>query len=279
MHVIDGRRIAAGIEDHVREQACGRDITVATLMMEGSEESALYARLKEQACGRVGITAETVTFPRDASTDDLAAVVQELNDDEMVDGVMVQLPLPGVDHRRLVQEIDPGKDVEGVHPCNLGATQLGDETLAPCTPKAVIHILEHEGVALQGKDVVVVNHSDIVGKPLVDMLLNRDATVSVCHVYTGDLASYTRQADIVVSGAGVRGLITGEHVKPGAILVDVAIIKDEDGVHGDVDFESVRGRAAMATPVPGGVGPVTIASMLENAVAGSVAFSGRFPKI
>jgi len=269
MHVIDGRRIAAEIEEQVRREAAGRDICVATVMMEGSQESALYARLKEEACGRVGIAAETVVFPREATLEDLALAVDELNEDELVDGVMVQLPLPGIDHQRLVQHIDPGKDVEGVHPCNLGRTQLGDERLAPCTPRAVIRILEHADVELEGKDVVVVNHSDIVGKPLVDMLLNRNATVTVCHVYTGDLAQYTRQADIVVSGAGVTGLITGDLVKEGAVVIDVAIISDEGGVHGDVDLASMRDMAGMVTPVPGGVGPVTIACMLENAVTAS----------
>jgi methylenetetrahydrofolate dehydrogenase (NADP+)/methenyltetrahydrofolate cyclohydrolase len=269
MHIIDGRAIAAEIEAEVREQAEGEDISVATVLMEGSEESALYARLKEQACGRVDIAAETVVFPRSASFEDLVAAVEELNDDDMVDGVMVQLPLSGIDHRALVDHIDPVKDVEGVHPCNLGATQLGDERLAPCTPRAVLRILEHVDVALEGKNVVVVNHSDIVGKPLVDMLLNRNATVSVCHAYTDTLAAFTRRADIVVTGAGVRGLISGDMVMEGAVVVDVAIVSDDGDVHGDVDLASVQDMEGMVTPVPGGVGPVTIACMLENAVRAS----------
>jgi len=267
MHIVDGSAIAAGIEASVRRRVGDSDIRVVTLLMEGSRESALYARLKEQACRRVGITAMTRVLPEDAGTDDFLAELDALNGDGGVHGVMVQLPLPGVDHRRLMEYIDPDKDVEGVHPCNLGATQLGDERLAPCTPRAVLRILEHEKVALQGANVVVVNHSDIVGKPLADMLLNRDATVSVCHVYTDDLASYTRMADVVVTGAGVRGLIDGGMVKRGAVVVDVAIVSDEDGVHGDVDMPSMRDRAAVVTPVPGGVGPVTIACILENAVA------------
>ncbi len=266
MHIVDGRAIAAEMEASVRERAAGRDIHVATIMMEGSKESALYARLKEQACERVGIEAETMTFPRNASMDDLAAAVDALNANDGVDGVMVQLPLPGIDYQALVERIDPGKDVEGVHPCNLGRTQLGIERLAPCTPRAVIRILEHEEVALEGTDIAVVNHSDIVGKPLADMLLNRDATVSVCHVYTDDVAAYTTKADVVVTGAGVQGLITAGHVREDAVVVDVAIVSDEDGVHGDVDMASMRDTAATVTPVPGGVGPVTIACMLENAV-------------
>ncbi|MFO8132467.1 MAG: tetrahydrofolate dehydrogenase/cyclohydrolase catalytic domain-containing protein [Thermoplasmatota archaeon] len=267
MHIVDGRAIAAGMEASVRRRVGDSRIHVVTLLMEGSRESALYARLKEQACRRVGITTETQVLPGDAGTQDFLRELDELNGDDDVHGVMVQLPLPGVDHRRLVEHIDPAKDVEGVHPCNLGATQLGDERLAPCTPRAVLRILEHENISLQGADVVVVNHSDIVGKPLADMLLNRDATVSVCHVYTGDLAAYTTEADVVVTGAGVRGLITGSMVKQGAAVVDVAIVSDEDGVHGDVEMTSMRGKAAMVTPVPGGVGPVTIACILENAVA------------
>lgn len=269
MHLIDGGRIAAEIETGVRKQAAGKDIHLVTIMMKGSQESALYARLKEQACRRVGIHAETTTFPRDADMDDLVDGIDALNANDDVDGIMVQLPLPGIDYHELVQRIDPAKDVEGMHPHNLGLTQLGHERLAPCTPRAVIRILEYEDVALQGKDVVVVNHSDIVGKPLADMLLNRDATVSICHVYTADLASYTKRADVLVTGAGVQGLITGEHVQDGAIVVDVAIVSDEDGVHGDVDLDAVRDRAAMVTPVPGGVGPVAIACLLENAVTAS----------
>jgi len=148
----------------------------------------------------------------------------------------------------------------------MGMTLLNREFLVPCTPLAVIKILEHEGVEVRGKDVVIVNHSNIVGKPLAAMMLNRNATVSVCHVYTDDLMKYTGNADIIVSGAGVKGLITEKHVGEGSIVIDVGIVKEGEKVYGDVDFDSVKEKAGMITPVPGGVGPVTIACMLENSL-------------
>jgi methylenetetrahydrofolate dehydrogenase (NADP+)/methenyltetrahydrofolate cyclohydrolase len=177
---------------------------------------------------------------------------------------MVQLPLPNVDYERVVSAISPEKDVEGVHPYNLGRTLLGNEHLVPCTPLAVIRILQHEKITLSGKHVVIVNHSAIVGKPLSILMLNRNATVTVCHVYTENLARHTQQADILVTGAGVKGLITPEHVKRGVTLIDVAIILEKNGLCGDVRIDGMDGIVGSLTPVPGGVGPVTVACMLEN---------------
>jgi len=162
--------------------------------------------------------------------------------------------------------VDPRKDVEGFHSLNLGNTMIGREDLVPCTPLAVLKILEQAKIPLQGKDVVIVNHSTIVGKPLAALFLNRNATVAVCHVFTKDLKRYTKNADILVTAAGVPGLITAGHVKDQAVVIDVGIIETKDGVCGDVDFQSVKEKASVITPVPGGVGPVTIACALSNMV-------------
>jgi methylenetetrahydrofolate dehydrogenase (NADP+)/methenyltetrahydrofolate cyclohydrolase len=266
MHVIDGRRIAGGIEKKIAEEIAHDKPHVSTILVRGNEESELYAKLKEKACRRVGFESETIAFDEGATEKEILGEIKRLNDDREVHGIMVQLPMPGIDYGKVVNAIDPAKDVEGVHPFNMGMTLLNREFLVPCTPLAVIKILEHEGVGVRGKDVVIVNHSNIVGKPLAAMMLNRNATVSVCHVYTDDLMKYTGNADIIVSGAGVKGLITEKHVGEGSIVIDVGIVKEGEKVYGDVDFDSVKEKAGMITPVPGGVGPVTIACMLENSL-------------
>ena len=265
MHIVDGRAIAREIEDEIRKNKSGSP-KIVTVLVEGNEESELYAKLKERACARVGFESETLRFPGDSTGDEILKEIGKLNDAGDVDGIMVQLPVPGTDYSDVARAIDPSKDVEGVNPFNIGMTVLNNEVIVPCTPLAVMRILEHEGIDVKGKDVVIVNHSNIVGKPLAAMMLNRNATVSVCHVYTKKLADYTRRADIIVTGAGVRGLITGEHIREGSTVIDVGITKEGGGVYGDVDFDSVKGKAGMVTPVPGGVGPVTIACMLENAL-------------
>lgn len=263
MHIVDGRAIAREIEQRIRDEMKSGRPNVATILVGGNEESELYARLKERACRRVGFESKTLRL---AGSEGVLDAVREMNDDEDVDGIMVQLPVPGMNHGSVAGAIDPVKDIEGIHPCNIGMTMLNREVLVPCTPLAVVKILEHENVDVKGKDVVIVNHSNIVGKPLAAMMLNRNATVSVCHVYTKKLADYTSRADILVTGAGVRGLITGEHVKEGSVIIDVGMVKGKGRVYGDVDFDSVKEKAGMITPVPGGVGPVTIACMLENAL-------------
>ena len=185
-----------------------------------------------------------------------------------IHGIVVQLPLPeGMEYEDIVNEIDPKKDIEGMHPCNIGSTLLNKEFLVPCTPLAVIKILEHENINVKGKDIVIVNHSNIVGKPLAAMLLNRNATVSICHVYTEDIKKYTSRADILITGTGVAGLIKKEHVKRGAVAIDIGIARKKDGsICGDIDFDAVKEKVKAITPVPGGVGPVTIACSMENAV-------------
>ena len=266
MHIIDGRKIARKIEKEIIEKSQHKKPHIATILVGGNEESELYAKLKEKACRRVGFDSETIRFHEDVTKEEIIREIKKLNENDEVHGIMVQLPLPKIDYSEIVSAIDPDKDVEGVHPCNMGMTMLNREFLVPCTPLAVIKILEHEGVDVKGKNVVIVNHSNIVGKPLAAMMLNRNATVSVCHVYTDNLAEHTSTADIIVSGAGVKGLITDRHVREGSIVIDVGIVKEGEKICGDVDFDAVKEKAGMITPVPGGVGPVTIACMLENAL-------------
>ena len=195
----------------------------------------------------------------------LDAIIK-LNNDKNVYGILIQLPVPShMSADNLINSISPNKDVEGLNPCNLGKTLNGDENIVPCTPLSVLTILEYEKTKFEGKDVVIVNHSNHVGKPTAALMLNRNATASVVHVFTKDLAFYTKNADILITAAGVAGLIKKEHVKPGAFVVDVAIVSTKEGICGDVD-EPVKDVAGKLTPVPGGVGPVTVACSLKNMI-------------
>jgi len=206
-------------------------------------------------------------FPEDVSGEKVLQAMQKLNTDKDVHGILIQFPLPNhIAGDKLINALDPKKDVEGFNPYNMGRTLIGDEHIIPCTPLAVLTILEHEKTKFEGKDIVIVNHSNVVGKPLAALFLNRNATVCVCHVFTKDLKSYSSKADILITASGVPGIIKADHVKKDAFVVDVGIIKTKDGIVGDVDFESVKDKAGILTPVPGGVGPVTVACSLINMI-------------
>ncbi len=261
--LIDGRKIAQEIEEKIKKEAEGKEIKIITIVVDGNEESWLFARLKDKACKRVGYEHEILGF-EGIEQKELEKEIEKLNENEEIIGINIQLPLPKeFDHVELVEKIDVRKDIEGMHPCNIGKTLLGKEEIVPCTPKAILKILDHINVDLQGKDVVIVNHSNIIGKPLAVMLLKRNASVAICHEYTKNLASYIKKADIVITATGVKGLIKEDMVKEDAILIDAGIKKEGNKVFGDVDKKALE-KAKFATPVPGGVGPVTIASMLEN---------------
>lgn len=265
MKIIDGKKIAEEIEGEVKRKARKKRIKISTIVTKMSDESILFARLKEKAFRRVGFKFETI-YMEDASMEVLFDIIDEMNNDDSITGINIQLPVAEhIDYARAVEKIRAEKDIEGMNPVNLGKIIHGEEKLIPCTPKAIIKILEHEKIELKGKNAVIVNHSSIIGKPLSIMLLNRNATVSVCHVYTKNLKSMSKKADILITATGVKGLIKEEHVKKGAIIIDAGINVDNGKVYGDVD-ESALKLASAITPVPGGVGPVTIASMMENAV-------------
>ena len=265
MHKIDGRKIAEKVEGEIKKKAEGKEIKIATIVVEGNEESILFAKLKDKACKRTGIEHEIIGIDY-AEKEEIEKEIDYLNRDKKITGINIQLPLPShLSHYEMAKKILPEKDIEGIHPCNIGNLFFSHEEIAPCTPKAILKIIENENIILEGKDVVIVNHSTIIGEPLSILLLNRNATVSVCHVYTKNLSSYTKKADILITATGVKWLIKGEDVKNDCIIIDAGIKKEGEKVYGDV-HESALKKAKAFTPVPGGVGPVTISCMLENSL-------------
>ncbi|WP_462271956.1 tetrahydrofolate dehydrogenase/cyclohydrolase catalytic domain-containing protein [Methanohalophilus sp.] len=269
--IIDGRAISKQIEAELTEEIAsmkadaGMVPGLATILVGQDPASQLYVRLKHKACDRVGIYAEDQKLDASITQEELLDVIEDLNTRADIHGILLQLPLPQhLDSKEAMQAIDPSKDVDGFHPYNMGNLMIGDEGFVPCTPAGVILALEYYDVDIEGKDVVIVGHSNVVGKPMAAMLLNRNATVSVCHVYTRDLKSYTTGADILVVAAGVKHLIKEDMVKKGAVVFDVGITEEEGKIYGDVDFENVVNKASLVTPVPGGVGPMTIATLLTH---------------
>ena len=271
--IIDGRQIAKEMKTTLAKEIQhlvkknGITPLVTTITIGHDSTSELYMKLRNNACNEVGISTHHLSFNSECTEDQVVQAIQTLNNDDTTHGILIQYPVSKHLHpERLMTAVDPRKDVEGFHPVNLGNAMIGKEDLVPCTPLAVLKILEQAKIPLQGKDVVIVNHSTVVGKPLTALFLNRNATVAVCHVFTKDLKRYTKNADILVSAAGVPKLVTADHVKEKAVVIDVGIIETKDGVCGDVDFQSVKEKASVITPVPGGVGPVTIACALSNMV-------------
>lgn len=271
--VVDGRKIASGIRNKVNDEVkqlktkYGVTPCITTIKIGDDPSSGIYLRLRNKACKEVGIKSNILEFSEGISEEEVLSAITKLNCDASMHGILIQFPVPGhICSDKLVNALNPKKDVEGFNPENLGKTLIGDEGIVPCTPLSVLTILEHEKTKFEGKDVVIVNHSNIVGKPLAALFLNRNATVSVCHVFTKDLKYYSSKADILVSATGVPKIITSDLIKKGSFVVDVGIIKTKEGIVGDVDFESVKNKAGKITPVPGGVGPVTVACSLINIV-------------
>jgi methylenetetrahydrofolate dehydrogenase (NADP+)/methenyltetrahydrofolate cyclohydrolase len=271
--IIDGKALAAEVETETAQRVKklerkGIVPGLATVLVGENPASQMYIRLKHSACTRVGIRSENVVLPQNSSEEDLIERIMELNGRADINGILLQLPLPGgLSPQRAMMSILPEKDVDGFHPVNMGALLLGAERLVPCTPRGIIYALENMGCKLEGAEAVIVGHSNVVGKPLAAMLLNRNATVQVCHVFTHDLAEHTRDAEILIVAAGVPGLIKKDMVRPGAVVFDVGINRVGDRTVGDVDFEAVRDVASAITPVPGGVGPLTVAMLLDQTVS------------
>ncbi|MDD1739339.1 MAG: bifunctional methylenetetrahydrofolate dehydrogenase/methenyltetrahydrofolate cyclohydrolase [Methanothrix sp.] len=271
--IIDGKALAAGVETETAQRVKklerkGIVPGLATVLVGENPASQMYIRLKHSACTRVGIRSENVVLPLNSTEEDLIEKIMELNGRADISGILLQLPLPdGRSPRKAMMSILPEKDVDGFHPVNMGALLLGAEKLVPCTPRGIIYALEKMGHKLEGAEAVIVGHSNVVGKPLAAMLLNRNATVQVCHVFTRDLAEHTRDAEILVVAAGVPGLIKKEMVREGAVVFDVGINRVGDKTVGDVDFEAVKEVASAITPVPGGVGPLTVAMLLDQTVS------------
>jgi methylenetetrahydrofolate dehydrogenase (NADP+)/methenyltetrahydrofolate cyclohydrolase len=271
--IVNGREIAKEIRNKISDEIqqlkkkYHTEPLITTITVGQNPSSELYLKLRTAACNEVGITPKLLHFDADVSEKIILQTIQNLNEDPSVHGIFIQYPVPPhLSPNILMRTVATRKDIEGFNPENLGRTLIGDEYLVPCTPLSVLTILEHEHITLKGKDIVIVNHSNVVGKPLAALLLNRNATVAICHVFTRNLKQYTSKADILITGAGVLNLITKDHIKNKAIIIDVGIVETNDGVRGDVVFESVKEKAALLTPVPGGVGPVTIACALSNMV-------------
>lgn len=269
--VIDGRKIAQGIEARVKRELVifvneqGIKPALATILVGEHPPSKLYVKLKHWACKRVGIVSEDHKFPQETKQEQIIELIETLNSRPEIHGILVQLPLPGhIDERTVMMQIAPDKDVDGFNPLNMGKMLIGREGFVPCTPKGILMALSEFNIDPQGKEVVVVGHSNVVGKPAAMMLLNRNATVKICHVFTKDLKSHTQKADILIVATGVRGLIKADMVKEGAIVFDVGITWQDEKVYGDVDFEDVLPKVKLISPVPGGVGPMTIAILMEH---------------
>lgn len=269
--IIDGNALAASVRDQQRRRvesyirANGRAPGLSVVMVGNDPASEVYVRNKERACSQIGLKSKLVKLAASASEGDIISVVDQLNTDSSIDGIIVQLPLPnGVDETRVIESISAEKDVDGLNPTNLGKLMRGQSRMTPCTPLAVMSMIESTGTELSGRNAVVVGRSSLVGKPLALLLLAQDATVTLCHSKTRDLAGLCRTADILISAAGHPGLITADHVRPGAIVIDVGITRVDGKLRGDVAFEDVLDKAAWISPVPGGVGPMTVTMLLSN---------------
>lgn len=265
--LMDGKtlaeRIRAQVAEDVKELG---EVGLSTILVGDDPASDIYIRLKQKAAIEAGILARDYRLAEDTSEEELLELIDQLNRDDSVDGVLVQLPLPAqIDEARAIEAVDPAKDVDGFHPVNAGRLFLGHEGVVAATPTGIMALLDDYDVPLEGARAVVVGRSTIVGKPVALLLLARNATVTICHSRTADLAAHTREADVLVVAVGQANLVTPEMVKEGATVVDVGMNRTEEGLFGDVD-PAVMERAGLMTPVPGGVGPMTIASLLRNTV-------------
>ncbi len=278
--ILDGRALAARVRAEVaaRVAQLNEQPGLAVVLVGDDPASAVYVRAKDRAAQSAGIAAQTIRLPGTTSESALLNEVARLNADPAVDGILVQLPLPPhIRARAVIETLDPAKDVDGLHPLNAGLLREGRALLAPCTPRGVMRLLAEAGIALNGAKALVLGRSILVGKPLAAMLLDADATVTVAHSRTRDLGAECRSADVLVAAVGRAGLVQGDWVKPGAAVVDVGINRLADGsLAGDVDYAACAAVAGWITPVPGGVGPMTIACLLENTLAAALARRGMW---
>jgi methylenetetrahydrofolate dehydrogenase (NADP+)/methenyltetrahydrofolate cyclohydrolase len=281
--VIDGKAVAESIRRELKQQVAelkARGVTpgLAVILVGSDPASASYVTAKEKACEEIGMYSSDNRLPASTTQADLLAMIDRFNKDPRIHGILVQLPLPKhIDENQVLLAVDPTKDVDGFHPVNVGRMVVGQEAYLPCTPHGILQLLIRSGVKLDGAEVVVVGRSNIVGKPIANLLIQKspmgNATVTVCHTRTRDLAAHVRRADIVIAAAGRPKTITADMVKPGAVVIDVGVNRVEDPTKakgfrlvGDVDFEAVKEKASLITPVPGGVGPMTITMLLYNTV-------------
>jgi len=265
--IIDGNKIAKEILDSLKDEMKGLDPKpgLAVVLVGKDPASVLYTSKKVEACEELGIISERFELADDISGDELLKLIDKLNKNDKVHGILVQLPLPKhIDENKIIEAIDPRKDVDGFHPQNLGKLMIGSPGLAACTSIGCLKLIESTGIELKGKEAVVVGASNIVGKPMFFLLQNQNMTVTLCDEHTVDLASHTKKADVLVVATGVPNLINKDMVKAGAVVIDVGTTRQGKKVVGDVDFDAVKEIAGFITPVPGGAGPMTIACLMEN---------------
>ncbi|MHC4950579.1 MAG: bifunctional methylenetetrahydrofolate dehydrogenase/methenyltetrahydrofolate cyclohydrolase FolD [Planctomycetota bacterium] len=281
--IIDGKQVAADMRAELKEKVAklktqGVTPGLAVVLVGEDPASKSYVTAKERACEEIGIYSDDNRLPAETTEEDLLALVEKLNKDPKINGILVQLPLPKhIDEDKVLLAIDPAKDVDGFHPVNVGKMVVGQDAYLPCTPHGIIQLLVRSKVPLEGAEVVIVGRSNIVGKPIANMLIQKsptgNATVTVCHTRTKNMAEHVKRADIIIAAAGGRNTVTADMVKDGAVVIDVGVNRVEDATKkrgyrlvGDVDFEGVKEKASLITPVPGGVGPMTITMLLYNTV-------------
>lgn len=269
--IIDGKQISSDIKEELKTKVSelkkkGIEVGLAVVRVGEDPASKVYVRNKEKACEYVGIKTKTIVMPEESTEEELLKLVDELNHDDGIHGILVQLPLPRhIDESKILLAIDPKKDVDGFHPVNVGKMVIGEDTFLPCTPAGIIEMLKRSGVEIAGKECVVIGRSNIVGKPMSLLMLRENATVTITHSRTKDLKEVTKRADILVAAIGKAKFVTKDFVKPGAVVIDVGMDRDENGkLCGDVDFDEVSKIASAITPVPGGVGPMTVTMLLVN---------------
>lgn len=267
---IDGKAISARVKDECKEKVKNEklDVTLAVIQVGNNPASTVYVGNKKKACEYIGIHSLSYDLPEETTEEELLALVEKLNQDDAVNGILVQLPLPSqINEDKVIQTISPKKDVDGFHPQSVGALCIGQPGFVSCTPAGIIQLLKRNDIEIDGKECVIVGRSNIVGKPMALLMLRENATVTVCHSHTANLKEVTKRADILIVAIGKPKFITREYVKEGAVVIDVGIHRNENGkLCGDVDFEDVEPIASAITPVPGGVGPMTVAMLMNNCV-------------
>ena len=276
MQIIDGKAVSAAVRDRIKAEVLelnskGKQTGLAVIIVGEDPASKVYVSNKKKGCEQVGINSFEYALPEETTTEELLTLIGELNNDDKVDGILCQLPLPKhIDEQTVINSIVPEKDVDAFHPTNTGHIMIGDYSFLPCTPAGIIEMLKFYNIEISGKECVVIGRSNIVGKPMAMLLLQNSGTVTVCHSKTADLSDVTKRADILVSAVGKANFVTVEMVKDGAVVIDVGMNRNAEGkLCGDVDFEAVKDKCSFITPVPGGVGPMTITMLLNNTLTAS----------
>lgn len=268
--ILDGKALSTKVKDRVKQEISNLPKndnipTLAVVLVGDDPASAIYVRNKKRACEYVGIKSVSVTLGQDTTQEKLEQTLNDLNNDKSINGILLQLPLPkGLDERKALNCIAPEKDVDGLSSVNLGKLITKEVGITPCTPTGVMEFFKEYNIDLTGKNVVIINRSILVGKPLALMMLNANATVTICHSKTQNISEYTKKADVIVTAVGKAKFLTEDMVKDGAVVIDVSIVRTEAGLCGDADYKNIKDKASYITPVPGGVGPMTIAMLMEN---------------